>query len=279
MRMSATPAPAFQDRILSPRGPSFLSRSSHQHQETPAIVPEQLVVAVDELMDQRAAPGGRWQRLLQVQQDWGEEKVAVLAAWRPTQRPSNSASRRCGGEKRKSVPPACVGRPAAGGAGVGAHRRSRACRRGWSSTGRSGRHGARSCSPTSSAQAAGGARRTPGGGAHRRRHERCQDELARLAEERAHAEEARRQYGLLAGVRADAGLARQGRVLSSRALALERYRLELIQQSADSARAESRLGKLEKQERRRRRVRLARSSGSGGCCARNASTSTPWPAI
>jgi chromosome segregation ATPase len=84
----------------------------------------------------------------------------------------------------------------------------------------------------------------------RRRNQRRQAEVAELAGARERCEEARRQYSALwqdcERLRQD--LLRQEQALAGRALALDRLRQELVHQAPDSARAESRLARLERRE-------------------------------
>ncbi len=81
---------------------------------------------------------------------------------------------------------------------------------------------------------------------HQRRNRRRQQEVVEFQAARARCEEARRQYGQLwqECEQMRAALAQQERTLSSRVLALERFRQETIAQAPDSARAESRLDRL-----------------------------------
>jgi hypothetical protein len=85
---------------------------------------------------------------------------------------------------------------------------------------------------------------------HQRRNRRRQQEVAEFRAARARCEEARRQYGTLwhECEQLRAALALQEHTLSSRALALERYRQETIAQAPDSARAESRLDHLARRD-------------------------------
>jgi hypothetical protein len=81
---------------------------------------------------------------------------------------------------------------------------------------------------------------------HQRRNRRRQQEVVEFQAARARCEEARRQYGQLwqECEQMRAALVQQERSLSSRALALERFRQETIAQAPDSARAETRLDRL-----------------------------------
>jgi pSer/pThr/pTyr-binding forkhead associated (FHA) protein len=85
---------------------------------------------------------------------------------------------------------------------------------------------------------------------HQRRNRRRRREVEELHQARARCDEARRQYGALwqecEHLRETLG--RQERALSGRVLALERYRQETISQSPDSSRAESQLEKLRRRE-------------------------------
>jgi hypothetical protein len=85
---------------------------------------------------------------------------------------------------------------------------------------------------------------------HRRRNARRRDEIAALKSAQASCDEARRQYSSLYQEceQLREALERQERKLSSRELALERYRQETVSQSGDSARADSRLHRLARRE-------------------------------
>jgi hypothetical protein len=74
--------------------------------------------------------------------------------------------------------------------------------------------------------------------------------VAQLAQARQRCEEARRQYSTSwqECQQMREALLRQEQALAGRALALERYRQEVVHQAADSARAEARLGRLERGE-------------------------------
>jgi hypothetical protein len=89
--------------------------------------------------------------------------------------------------------------------------------------------------------------------AQRRRNRKREGERAELREARARCEEARRQSGALwrECELLRAALARQERTLASKALALERYRQELVHRASDSPGAESRLARLERREKER----------------------------
>jgi colicin import membrane protein len=88
---------------------------------------------------------------------------------------------------------------------------------------------------------------------HQRRNLRRRQEVAELKEARSRCDEARRQYAALWEdcEQLRATLDQQSRAVSSQALALERFRQETISQAADSVLAESQLEKLRKRENAR----------------------------
>jgi hypothetical protein len=219
----------------------------------PRLVPEQLDFAVQEIMDQRLRLAEQWERFLQVQQSWEQDRGAVLAALeadaaslerreqdlRQSEQEVASARAYLARQQETAV--------ALRGALEGSQTRLLAERAEWQT-----RHdglladldGRERLLTIRSEQLEE---------IHRQRRERRQEEDARLAEDRARTEEARRQYSSLwqECERQRETLARQERELGVRALALERYRHETLQQTPDSARAELQLTKVEKSERSR----------------------------
>ena len=208
MRVSATPAPAFQDRI-DLRGPSFLEPIiPPDAQETPRHRPRTTRRRGRRIDGPAGAPGGAVAAAVAGAAGIGR-RVAVCAG-RPTQRPSISASRRCGGEEeisaaRSSVAPdsvvSCGGGP--GRAGAGGRRPG----------GVAG--AARSCSPTS--RCASGCwrctRRTPRGGPSPP--SRAPSGGARAWPRSGRAEERGGRHRPVAGVRLPGQRCGTGRVLSS----------------------------------------------------------------
>jgi pSer/pThr/pTyr-binding forkhead associated (FHA) protein len=212
--------------------------------------PARLRELAAELHDQRARLAEQWQRLLEVQDRWQQERSDVLADL------DRTAAELAGRERQITQSEEEV---ASLRAGLLLDRESlgrmRLAVQGWQ---------ARLASQDSSWQAQRELllsdlearerllqrRQDQLEEVQRRRNLRRQAEVAELAQARQRCEEARRQYSALwlECERLREALVGQEQALAGRALALERSRQELITQAPDSARAEARLVRVERDE-------------------------------
>jgi pSer/pThr/pTyr-binding forkhead associated (FHA) protein len=240
-RLTAAPAPVPTEAIISP--PIVPPRPSVEW-------PARLGELAGELQDQRARLIEQWQRLLEVQERWQQERTAALAELEQT---SEELARREQQLSQAELDVAALR--------TGLHQQHEALRRmragveGWQ---------VRLASQESSWLAQRDLllpdlearerllrrRQEQLEEVHRRRNLRRQAEVMELTQARQRCEEARRQYSALwqECERLRQELIRQKQTLTGRALALERYRQEVINQSSDSPRAETQLLRLDRNE-------------------------------
>jgi hypothetical protein len=209
-------------------------------------VPADLRELTGTLNDQRLHLTEQWQKLLQVQESWHEEREAALAELEATAR--RLAQR--DGEVRASERVLESARDEIERRREGLSR-LRESLEGWQTRltiqetdGRSQREAL--VEELASRERLLQTRTRQLEEVHQRRNRRRQHEVVEFQAARARCDEARRQYSALwqECERLRETLGQQERSLSSRALALERYRQETVAQAPDSARAESRLDRL-----------------------------------
>jgi chromosome segregation ATPase len=213
-------------------------------------LPEQVVELAGMLDDQRRHLAEQWQRLLEVQESWQQERTAALAelesaaAGLARRDGEIQAAARALDAQREELRRRQEGLSQLRGALEGWHGRLTAEEAGWQSA----RDGL--LAQLESRERLLQVRSAQLEEVHQRRNRRRRQELAEVQAARARCDEVRRQYSTLwqDHDRLRGALERQERDLASRALALERYRQEVVDQAPNSARAESRLEKLQRRD-------------------------------
>jgi fused signal recognition particle receptor len=214
------------------------------------MVPAQLRELAGILSDQRLHLAEQWQKLLDVQESWQEERAAALAELETTAEQLSRRDRELRlAEERTQRNWEDLNRrreelTAAGEALEGWRARQSIEESAWQA-----QHEALLAAIKEREQLVESRGQQVEEEAHRaeRRHE---EERTRLEQARARCEEARRQYCNLwqEAEQLQASLAEKERELTGEALALERLRVEVVHSSGNSARVESRLDKLARRE-------------------------------
>jgi hypothetical protein len=214
------------------------------------VWPARLHELAGELQDQRARLSEQWQRLLEVQERWQQERAAALGELEQgaadltlrerqlAQAEQGLDDLRAGLLQRQEA----LGRMRAASEAFQARLASQEA--GWQAQ--------RELLLSDLEQRERLLERRQGqlGEVQRRRNLRRQEEVRELARARERSEEARRQYSSLwqECEHLRGTLLRHEQTLASRTLALDRFRHEQVHQAPNSARAEARLARLERRE-------------------------------
>jgi hypothetical protein len=254
-------AEALETRVRNQRGRlDVLQREAARHEGAllPAPIPagpaaapaeplpEQVRELAEDLGDQRRCLVEQWERLLQVQNSWQEERSAALAELESS---ANHLAQR-EGELRAAERVAEASRQELHRQqaelsrlrGVLEGRQARLYTQ--ETTWQAEKDGLLNEVELRERQLTLRAQRLEE--VHRRRNQRRKEELAQFHTALARCDEARRQYSALwqEAEQLREALQQQERTLSGQTLAVERYRLETINQAADSARAEAKIDRL-----------------------------------